>query len=59
MIKEIQTYRHEATDTYYATCRSTKYGRCTQWAETSDEAVKKLKQFVCVHWLETWPEIKK
>ena len=58
MIENIQTYQHCATNTYYATCISTKFGRCIQWAETANEAVKKLKQFVCVHWLEDWPEIK-
>ena len=57
MIKNIQVYKHMATGTYYAECQSTQFGKCTQWAETADEASRKLKQFVCVHWLEEWPKV--
>ena len=59
MIKEIQVYEHKATGTYYAQCRSTRFGPCTQWAETADEATRKLKTFVSVHWLEEWPEVER
>lgn len=59
MIKNIQVYTPTGTGTFYAICDSTKFGRCTQWAETADEATRKLKQFVCVHWLENWPEVER
>ena len=57
MISGIQTFQHMATGTFYAVCKSSKFGRCAQWAETADEASRKLRQFVCVHWLEEWPEV--
>jgi len=59
MIKNIQVYKHCATGTYNAICYSTKNGKCSQWADTAEEAIRKLKAFVCVHWLEDWPEVVK
>jgi hypothetical protein len=58
MIHNIQTYQNMATGTYYAFCKSTTFGKCTQWAKTANKAIKKLKKFVRTHWLEDWPEEK-
>ena len=57
MIREIQSYIHSATGTAYATCRSSKYGICTQWGASEMDALSKLKIFVEIHWGETWPEV--
>lgn len=56
MIRNIQVYKHLGTDTFYARCLSTQFGWCEQWAETAEQASKKLRNFVCDHWAETWPE---
>jgi hypothetical protein len=57
MISNIQVYEHTATGTFYATCDSSKYGRCTQWGKTADDASERLREFVTTCWQEDWPEI--
>ena len=59
MLKEIQVYEHCSTHTFYATCSSTKYGECTQWGKTADEAIERLRQFTSQHWSEPWPEVER
>ena len=59
MIKDVQTFVHGATGTAYATCKSTKYGRCTQWGADEQDAVGKLRTFIENHWHEKWPVIER